>query len=146
MAVDKKVFSEFYSKKKNDVYYIDDAILDSKAENIFRNDMFCPECKQAQLILVAKTSKHRAYLKRIPSSSHKQECSYNYEYATKKVIQEYVNSLSNAELQDKLDAIMRTLCKPKLIHDFLHFPAPSLRGHKYITKLKSTKTIVCLSI
>lgn len=39
MAVDKKVFSEFYSKKKNDVYYIDDAILDSKAENIFRNDM-----------------------------------------------------------------------------------------------------------
>ena len=46
MAVDKKVFSEFYSKKKNDVYYIDDAILDSKAENIFRNDMFCPECKQ----------------------------------------------------------------------------------------------------
>ena len=100
MAVDKKVFSEFYSKKKNDVYYIDDAILDSKAENIFRNDMFCPECKQAQLILVAKTSKHRAYLKRIPSSSHKQECSYNYEYATKKVIQEYVNSLSNAELQD----------------------------------------------
>ena len=31
-------------------------------------------------------------------------------------------------------------------YDFLHFPAPSLRGHKYITKLKSTKTIVCLSI
>ena len=31
-------------------------------------------------------------------------------------------------------------------HDFLHFPAPSLRGHKYITKLKSTKTLVCLSI
>ena len=118
MAVDKKVFSEFYSKKKNDVYYIDDAILDSKAENIFRNDMFCPECKQAQLILVAKTSKHRAYLKRIPSASHKQECSYNYEYATKKVIQEYVNSLSNAELQDKVDALMRTLCKPKLVHDY----------------------------
>lgn len=34
----------------------------------------------------------------------------------------------------------------KHYHDFLHFPAPSLRGHKYITKLKSTKTIVCLSI
>ena len=34
----------------------------------------------------------------------------------------------------------------QFIHDFLHFPAPSLRGHKYITKLKSTKTIVCLSI
>ena len=32
------------------------------------------------------------------------------------------------------------------VYDFLHFPAPSLRGHKYITKLKSTKTIVCLSI
>ena len=31
-------------------------------------------------------------------------------------------------------------------HIFLHFPAPSLRGHKYIIKLKSTKTLVCLSI
>ncbi len=31
-------------------------------------------------------------------------------------------------------------------HNFLHFPAPSLRGHKYITKLKSTKTLVCISI
>ena len=31
-------------------------------------------------------------------------------------------------------------------HYFLHFPAPSLRGHKYITKLKSPKTLVCLSI
>ena len=31
-------------------------------------------------------------------------------------------------------------------HCFLHFPAPSLRGHKYIIKLKSTKTLVCLSI
>ena len=33
---------------------------------------------------------------------------------------------------------------------FLHFPAPSLRGHKYIIKLnpklKSTKTLVCISI
>lgn len=117
MAVDKKVFNEFYSKQKNDVYHIDDAILDSTAENTFRNDMFCPECKQAQLTLVAKTSKHRAYLKRIPSSSHKQGCSYNYEYATRKAIQEYVDSLSNTELQDKLDSIMRLLCKPKLIHD-----------------------------
>ena len=26
MAVDKKVFSEFYSKKKNDVYYINNEI------------------------------------------------------------------------------------------------------------------------
>ena len=31
-------------------------------------------------------------------------------------------------------------------HRFLHFPAPSLRGHKYIIKLKSTKTLVCISI
>ena len=33
-----------------------------------------------------------------------------------------------------------------ILHNFLHFPAPSLRGHKYIIKLKSTKTLVCLSI
>lgn len=33
-----------------------------------------------------------------------------------------------------------------VLHCFLHFPAPSLRGHKYIIKLKSTKTLVCISI
>ena len=79
-----KIFSEFYSKQKNDIYQIEDAILDSVSENMFRNDMFCPECNQAQLTLVAKTSNHRAYLKRIPSSLHTKWCSFNYEYATKK--------------------------------------------------------------
>lgn len=114
-----KIFSEFYSKQKNDIYQIEDAILDSVSENMFRNDMFCPECNQAQLTLVAKTSNHRAYLKRIPSSLHTKWCSFNYEYATKKIIQEYVNLLSDSELKDKLDAIMRLLCKPELVHSYL---------------------------
>ena len=114
----KKIFSEFYSKQKDDVLLIEEAILDSREKNIYRNDMFCPECRQAQLTLVARTSNHRAYLKRIPSSVHRQECSYNYEYATKGAINNYVNTLTDKELQDKLDAIMRLLCKPKLIHDY----------------------------
>ena len=40
----------------------------------------------------------------------------------------------------------KTFCAHCKVHCFLHFPAPSLRGHKYIIKLKSTKTLVCISI
>lgn len=76
--------------------------------------MFCSECKCVQLTLVAKTSKHRAYLKRIPSSSNEEKCSYNFEYASNKAVKEYVGSLTPLELQDKLDSTMRLLCNTEL--------------------------------
>ena len=115
-----KIFIDFYSKQKNDTFSIDDAVRDSYEGNKFRNDMFCPECRQAQLTLVAETSKHRAYLKRIPSSSHQQGCSFIYKYVTNRVIiKKYIDSLTKEQLQDKLDSIMRLLCKPQLIHDNL---------------------------
>jgi len=120
MANNKKIFIDFYSKQKNDTFSIDDAVRDSYEGNKFRNDMFCPECRQAQLTLVAETSKHRAYLKRIPSSSHQQGCSFIYKYVTNRVIiKKYIDSLTKEQLQDKLDSIMRLLCKPQLIHDNL---------------------------
>ena len=104
MANNKKIFIDFYSKQKNDTFSIDDAVRDSYEGNKFRNDMFCPECRQAQLTLVAETSKHRAYLKRIPSSSHQQGCSFIYKYVTNRVIiKKYIDSLTKEQLQDKLD-------------------------------------------
>ena len=48
MANNKKIFIDFYSKQKNDTFSIDDAVRDSYEGNKFRNDRFCPECRQAQ--------------------------------------------------------------------------------------------------
>lgn len=72
--------------------------------------MFCPECRKAALTFVHKTSKRRAHLRRIANSAHKSNCSYNYEYAPEKRTIEYVQSLSNSQIQDKLDSIMNMLC------------------------------------
>lgn len=115
-----KSFYQFYSKKEAKYFDLEDLLSklgETYITNKYRSDMFCPECKCAQLTLVAKTSKHRAYLKRIPSSSHEENCSYNFEYASNRTVRRYIDSLSPLELKDKLDSIMRLLCNTKLVHD-----------------------------
>ena len=82
MSKKAKSFEEFYSKNKDDILDID--IVADYAESHdgdttpFDKDMFCPECKQAELSFVHKTSKRRAHLRRIKSSNHKDGCSYKY--------------------------------------------------------------------
>ena len=39
-------------------------------------------------------------------SKNKDGCSYNYEYASKKTVKKYVDSLNYEEIQDKLNSIM----------------------------------------
>jgi len=77
--------------------------------------MLCPECQKAELIFVHKTSYNRAHLKKIPSVNHLEDCSYNYEYASKRLVKKYVDDLSYNQVQDRLNAIMNMLCsnKPK---------------------------------
>ncbi len=85
-----KSFEDFYSKNKDD--YFDVVLIDYYANfhdgdiGSFQNDMFCPECMQAELTFVHKSAKRRAHLRRIASTSHKEGCSYNYEYVVSKVI------------------------------------------------------------
>lgn len=110
-----KSFEEFYSKKNDDILDID--IVADYAErhdgdvSPFLGDMFCPECEQAELSFVHKTSKRRAHLRKLPSSNHVDGCSYNYEYASKGTVKKYVDSLNYGEIQDKLNAIMNMLCR-----------------------------------
>lgn len=115
MAKNSKTFDEFYSLKKNKICSINEVINYSELHdrNIqpYDQDMYCPECKQAQLTFVHKTKKKRAYLRKIPSSKHESGCSYNYEYVSNKTINTIVHSMSNAEIDDRLNSIMNMLCK-----------------------------------
>ena len=110
-----KSFEEFYSQNKDEILDID--IVAGYAESHdgditpFDKDMFCPECKQAELSFVHKTSIRRAHLRKMRSSNHEDGCSYNYKYASKKTVEQYVNSLNYNEIQDKLNSIMNMLCK-----------------------------------
>jgi hypothetical protein len=115
MADKPKSFEEFYYRAINDTYNIEKVIefSDLNNQNIgkFEGEMFCPECRQAELYFVHRTSKRRAHLRRCPTTRHEKECSYNYEYATKKHVQEFIDSLSYDEVQDKLNSIINMLCR-----------------------------------
>lgn len=71
--------------------------------------MFCPEYRQAELFYVPKTSIRRAHLKRKTSSKHTNSCSYQFDYASKKYMEEYFKNLRDDQIKDKLDAMMRSL-------------------------------------
>lgn len=113
-----RVFDKFYFKPKQTILSIDSLINASQSydENIapFINNMFCPECLQAQLTFYHETSKHKPYLKRIPSSSHAPNCSYNYKYASNSNIKKYITSLSSNQVEDKLNSILHLLTRKNI--------------------------------
>lgn len=114
MANKPKSFEEFYYLTEDRICDIDivEEYVTANDGNIgkFAGNMLCPECKEAILAFWRKTSERRAHLKRIPSSKHKDECSYNYEYAPSKKVKMYVDSLTYNEIQDKLNSILNMLC------------------------------------
>lgn len=109
-----KSFEHFFSQIEKEIFDIEKIIDNENIRNKYNNDMFCPECFKAKLTFVEKTSFRKAHLRRIPSSEHYPKCSYNFEYATKKMIQSYFNSLDKNQIRDKLHSIMRMLCKSKI--------------------------------
>jgi hypothetical protein len=115
MADKPKSFEEFFCRVANDTYDIEAVMEFSDLNNgkigKYEGEMFCPECRQAELYFVHKTSKRRAHLRRCPTASHEIDCSYNYEYATKKHVQNLMDSLSYDEVQDKLNSIINMLCR-----------------------------------
>lgn len=118
MAEKPKSFDEFYYVKDDKIYDIDvvqEYVINNNGNvGKYEGNMLCPECREAILAFWRKTSKKRAHLKRIPSSRHNEQCSYNYEYASSTKVQEFVDSLTYNEIQDKLNSILNMLCKQKI--------------------------------
>lgn len=76
----------------------------------YQQTIFCPECRQARLSFVSKTSKRKSHLRAIDINEHK-NCSYIYEYAEKKQVVEYFKAFSDEQIEDKLNAMLNMLCK-----------------------------------
>lgn len=108
-------------KQYNDFYFINDGRIHTLGEvqeryeknngdiSFFQGRMRCPECKEAILSFTHKTSRCREYLSKEPSSSHLDNCSYNYDYASKKQIIEYVETISEDQIQDRLESALNML-------------------------------------
>lgn len=107
-----KSFDEFYfcvTEKNENIEILNKYFIEHKNLGNYQDNMFCPECRQAELSYVSKTSKRRAYLKRKISSRHTTSCSYQFDYANTRYVNEYFKNLSNNQIKDKLDAMMRSL-------------------------------------
>lgn len=76
----------------------------------YQQTIFCPECRQARLSFISKTSKRKSHLRAIDINEHK-NCSYIYEYAEKKQVVEYFKAFSDEQIEDKLNAMLNMLCK-----------------------------------
>lgn len=117
MKNDSKTFEEFYSIKKHKIcsinVVIDYAELHNGNIQSYVDDMYCPECKKAILTYVHETHNRRAHLRKIPSSSHENGCSYNHEYASNKVMKDYVEFMSDEQMNDMIHSILNMLCKEK---------------------------------
>ncbi len=109
----RKQFDDFYFVKDGQIHKLDEVQEHYEKNNgdisYYKGDMRCPECKEARLAFTHKTSKKREYLSKEPSSSHLDNCSYNYDYASKKKIIEYVKTMSDNQIQDKLESALNIL-------------------------------------
>ena len=111
--VKRKQFDDFYFIEDRKIHTLDEVQEQYEKNNgdisYFQGRMRCPECKEAILSFTRKTSRCREYLSKEPSSSHLDNCSYNYDYASKKQIIKYVETMNDNQIQDKLESVLNML-------------------------------------
>lgn len=81
---------------------------------LYKGKMKCPECKGPQLLLVKREG--ATFLRTYPNQPHVlvdgKKCTYEYDSASKKVMEEYVNELrEKKKIKSILEATMRKLFK-----------------------------------
>lgn len=102
---DNKFESFFY---ENNIFYLEDNLTNNgKLLPSFNRDaLFCPECKQAKLKFTSATSQRSAFLSTWPGDVHAQNCDYGFETASKREICGYYQTLTDNQIQDKLETCM----------------------------------------
>ena len=75
----------------------------------YRDKMLCPECQIANLRFTHKTSERRAFLSTLPTSNHEEGCSYNYDLASNRAVKQFVATLTDEQVHDKLESMLNTM-------------------------------------
>lgn len=102
-------FDKFYSKRFNSTIKIEDISDDMSNTLSFHNkygdDIFCPECRKAQLKYISPSDngKKKSYIATIDLNDHKEDCFYKYEYIKKSEVNEIV---SNGKCERTLNRII----------------------------------------
>lgn len=74
-----------------------------------KNHLYCPNCKVAKLSYTAKTNVKRAYLSANSLNEHGIDCFYRYDYLSKKKAFEYISSMNDNQIEDRLNSVLRKL-------------------------------------
>lgn len=110
-------FEKFWYSKDNQLHNLSEVQKEYQENNgdisKYRHKMYCPECKRAKLSFTHKTSNRREFLSKIPSSDHTNGCSFNYNPVTKNEIKKVTETLSDAQIQDRLEAALNQLLPKK---------------------------------
>lgn len=110
-------FEKFWYTKDNQLHNLSEVQKEYKENNgdisKYRDKMYCPECKSAKLSFTHRTSSRREFLSKIPSSDHTNSCSFNHNPVTKNKIKKATETLSDAQIQDRLEAALNQLLPKK---------------------------------
>lgn len=109
---DEVKFERFYYKPTDKVLSISVLVnYDKKYGDIgsYKNNIYCPECHVCPLTYVKKLP--HPYLKTKNKCRHSEDpkCSYSFEEAKNNIVIKYYGSLTDQQIQSKLESMMRSL-------------------------------------
>ncbi len=106
-------YDYFYFKTEEKIVKLDNLIDDIKSRKnyaeVYRGKMFCPVCRIAPLAFVSTEGSE--HLRSNSLNAHDENCKYRFGCATKKIIIEYLDSLTNEQLKRELESKIRSLKK-----------------------------------
>ena len=81
-------------------------------KNKYDNMIYCPECHKAILFLTINTKKH-SFLRKKPTSEHEVGCSKIYEAGSLQETSEYIDHLTDDQIENKVNSMFADLFGPK---------------------------------
>ncbi|WP_449460725.1 hypothetical protein [Streptococcus suis] len=106
-------FKEFYYSNDQQIHDLSEIQNEYEKNNgdisKYRGQIFCPECKAAELRFTHKTSNTRAFLSKMPSSNHNENCSFIHEYASTNEVKQFIKTLPEKQIQDRLESELNLL-------------------------------------
>lgn len=105
-------YEEFYyriSQENRSIEEIIEYFRQHTHREPYENEMFCPECYQAELKFVPEGRTHRAYLSAINADLHLPGCTHKYDVSSTRNTKAYFERLSDEQVEDKLASMLRNL-------------------------------------
>ena len=110
--------------------------------DMYYGNMYCPECKKAELSFTHKTRERRAFFSKKKTSMHTSMCSFNFEYASREEIIEYVRCVKN--VKDRLESVLNMLNNYEVKDDGITDDAESVSRNPFVIINRGGRVRKCI--